>query len=124
MKIENRGIMITEVPGVRSISVDKESAVIAWTWSTDDGEQTFTKSELKELHDAIGAALNSMHSFSSDNPAKLSWRVGPIPDMVTKVRDRDKDVWTRKGDKWQISDGNPLISEEELLRQWGPVTEV
>lgn len=121
MKIESRGISITDVPRVQSIIIDQtgvsiqfEGVSYVWNW---------TFAELREFYTAIGEALkrDPESPVAPVKPEKTKWRKGdPEPEGVTEVIDRDGDLWKRVNGSWKMRNGG-YENWDVLLKVWGPV---
>lgn len=127
MKIENKGVVITDVPGISSITVTAEDILIGGmrpgTWALPD---------LIELRDALTAAIEQAQQMAPRPPVGREPRVWryPVdrstPADVTEVRDKGGDVWTWNAHEGQwISDEGvaPRLTWEQLL-DFAPLTEV
>lgn len=116
MKIETRELVITDVPGIHKIVVTEGLATVDWVidvaWSAD---------ELRQLRDAIDVALKALTSSMPAPSDSGPWKNGdPEPTGVTRVRDRDGDIWVRGERKWSWN--GDRIGWADLVRQYGPVT--
>lgn len=123
MKIESRGISITDVPRVRGMIIDQtgvsiqfEGVSYVWNW---------TFAELREFHEAIGEAFK----YASESPAapvkpeKTEWDAGdPEPEGVAEVIDCDNDLWERvRPGLWRMPQGGVRKTWDLLLETWGPI---
>jgi hypothetical protein len=66
------------------------------------------------------------HDVTPSTPAgPRTWDRGDtIPGDVVAVRDADSDVWRLAGDAWYLADGGLKRYTDDLLSNYGPVTEV
>ena len=131
MKIEHRGVDITDIPYFDSITVTPSGVELVESSYDDEARQTLTIVQLTELRNALSAALD--HARAMDYPAlrqgsirePRTWKAGdPEPDGVTEVEDKDHDHWVRRaGGQWQEAATLAVMPWSYVLTEWGPVTE-
>ncbi len=123
MKIENRGISITDVPRVRNIVVESDRVSIQFEHS--ESIWTWTLAELREFHAAISEALkyDPESPVAPVKPEKTEWHEGdPEPEGVTEVIDCDDDPWERvRPGLWRIPHNDIHKTWDLLLETWGPI---
>lgn len=133
MKIESRGIVITNMPGFERITVTAEGRaeiIYAGVWAP----RWFSLSELTEMRDALTTAIEHVQQMAPRSLAgrkPRAWlRTEPAtepPEGVTRVRDKDGDVWTWDPDssdsRWILVDYGLFVPWEWLL-DYAPLTEV
>lgn len=104
MKIEKRGIRITELPHNMVIETDPETGnVLMWS-------DLFTADQARQIRDALNVALG-------EGPEQRWDRIEDVPKGVAAVRDKDGDYWSRQSD-----DGDHLFGGEtfEWINQYAP----
>jgi len=133
MKIAKGDVTITDIPVFESITIrtligDPETVVALF----DDDNTAYTYAELTELQETISAVLQVMREMgrATADPtvgALRTWpraSAAPEPLDVTRVRDRDDDIWTKGGRVWRLTGESDGRSWEWLVENYGPLTEV
>lgn len=127
MKIESKGVEITEIPVFSRIIVTEDEIAL------DGGEGDFTyltRKEVLALRDALNAALDAQikmpgaemvtdalgdRVFAENDPE-------PGPE-ITKLIDRDDDIWRRVHGGWCV-DSNYEVEPWSYVLNFVPLTEV
>jgi hypothetical protein len=124
MKIEKRGIVITEVPGVEWIKVDSAEEIQV-KLTVHEYVLHYTPETLGQFIEALTEARNAAQDIAGTPTTPLVFADGDsIPDSVTKVVDCEGDTWRRIGaDRWVMGDWWRK-QEPWLLSVYGPLTEV
>ncbi len=138
MKISRGDIVITEIPGIRSIVVTSgddtrilikpDGATIAQTWELD---------ELTAFRDALSVAIDAATAFKQGTGetkpipiparcARVFGRGDDIPSDILQIKDADGYVWTRRPERWDSPEfeSHDGMSIWYILDSLGPVTEV
>jgi hypothetical protein len=126
MKIEKRGIVITEVPGVEWIKVD--SAEVQVKLTVHEYVLHYTPETLGQFVEALTAARNAaeelVERLGGLPEPRVFWVGESIPDDVITVVDCNDLRWRRTGAGcWALPNGR-VESDPWLLRKYGPLTEV
>lgn len=104
MKIEKRGIRITDLPYDMVIETHPETGnVLMWS-------NLFTADEARQIRDALNVALGE--------DSEQRWDcIEDVPKSVTVVRDKDNYPWHR-----QSTDGDHLFDDQPFayLNQYAP----
>jgi hypothetical protein len=131
MKIEQGGIVITEVPGIASIELRPDGITVL-----DVGQHygiEFTLEEATQLRDALNVIIE--HADRAERPempeqktaAPRTWRLGDEqPEGVTTVTDSDGDRWDlHDGSFWHLRGGSDFGARNwsEIMRSFGPLAE-
>lgn len=119
MKIEQRGVVITEVPYFGSITVDSPDSIRL------DGD-SYPIEGVTALRDALTEALKQAAQMSGSLNVRLLspgvWNSGdPEPTDITEVRDRDGDVWERDGAEWWLRGGSDRHPWSFIVSTYGPL---
>lgn len=136
MKIEHRGVDITDVPYFDSITVTPGGVELIAVSYDNEVRRTLTIAALTELRDVLSAALEHAASLRrgadqepDPEPSTVkeprTWKIGDFePAGVTGVEDKDGDHWVRlAGGRWRETVSLAVMPWPELLTEWGPVTE-
>lgn len=104
MKIEQRGVVITEVPGFRSITVkaDGGDARVVLAVYNLESPLEFVPATLAELIEALQEAHKHALQIAGIRPESENttgpWdRLEDIPEHITRVWDNVDDLWERNG---------------------------
>lgn len=134
MKIEHRGIRITDLPGDFTIDV-------AMGHRSDGPEITFDSPLMNTelgisidgavaIRDALSVLIDharTMTGVTSPTREPRTWNAGdPEPAGVTKVEDVDGDPWLRRADgKWYLGEYGATPNDwRQLVTDLAPLTEV
>lgn len=130
MKIQKQGVTITEIPDVEEIQIDRDGDVtIVFNSSVvliRDPEA------LAQLIEGLQAALIEARAMSGKEVPKTGLprvfhAVDQLTPDVTRVRDRDDDIWIRQDDGTWSVEGNTATyvrRQADDLFNFGPLTEI
>lgn len=142
MKIEQRGITITEIPGMKSITVEHGPYIGVhvvidsdFTYSDMHGKvmpQSYGLTEARELRDALSAAIEHAERMSAPVESPSTFAVGQALDgtedlpIGTVIQDCDDDRWYVKQDgKLRLFSApgyKGIYALSEVVAKSGPLT--
>ena len=129
MKIENMGVKISKVPYLGEIVIADGRARI------DDGDTTWHADveQLREMRDALDAAIRELEKSSASEPSAALFHVGQMVDggellpIGAVVKDSDPSVrarteWTCGPEGYSLYGLGGTTPLREIVRNFAPVT--
>lgn len=131
MKIESKGIEITEIPVFDSITVTPEEIILlggGLDVDEDPSVHRLFRAEALALRDALTAALDAQEKMPNGVPAAAPSRVFEKSDAepgleIKKLIDDDGSYWFHASDGWSLYEGGEAYAWNHVL-DYAPLTDV